>query len=181
MGAAESYLAIKGKAKEEIWKALSLKKSANQDPSSMVDLDELIIGVPLKSGWYQILDYSDTLVDNKNKMSRLSTGAEVLVGSVEEHVMYCMAACWHNGKIAWSIEHNSDRGPEHLQVTGTPPKSFEAIKKRIKQEREATPENERHDFFFSIPVDLYEELTGYSYCKMNGASDRKDFEYLEKA
>lgn len=130
-----------------------------------------IVGSQLDSGWYFILDPNYKLIENADKLAKLSSGAEVLGGAIEEHCNYAMAKGWQNGRESWRVEHNLDDGADHLLVAGLPPEPFSQIRDKIVAEREATPEEQRHDFYFSIPVDLFLELTGYCYYRRSSLGD----------
>ncbi len=162
MGSSQAYIAVKGKSPEEIWKDLGLAL-LDKDSPQQVGHRGPTVGATLESGWYFVLDPEWKLAMNKAKLAQLSTGAEVLCGAVEEHSMATMASGWSNGVQTWKVEHILDEGDEHLNIEGTPPEPFAEIRDRIIAERDATPPDQRHDFYFSIPVDFFESLTGYTY------------------
>jgi len=167
MGSSQSYLAIKGKSKQDIWQELGLKPCQPSVENSR-DISAVFSS---KTGWYLMVDRGWSFVEDKDKLAKLSTYAQVLIGAVEEHCNYSMAAGWSNGTNTWMVAHSLDEGAEHLLVTGNPPPPFNEIRDRIREERNNTPEDERHDFYFSVPVDLFKTLTGYCY---DGTSDIGD-------
>jgi hypothetical protein len=174
MGSSQAYIAVKGKSPEEIWRDLGLAL-LDKDSPQQVGHRGPTVGATLESGWYFVLDPEWKLAKDKAKLARLSTGAEVLCGAIEEHCNYAMASGWSNGIQTWSVEHSLSEGDDHLLVVGTPPEPFVEVRDRIIAEREATPPDRRHDFFFSIPVELFESLTGYTYersCKFVGEVSR---------
>jgi hypothetical protein len=173
------YLAIKGKSKDEIWSHFRLARAPEQEDGWGVA--EPIIGVLFSNGWYIIQDFSGRLLANEKSIAALSQSAQVLSGAASETTMFSSASGWESGKRSWTVEHNLDRGAEHLQVSGSPPPVFKKIKARIVSERDDTPEEERHDFYFSMAVDLFEDLTGFSYCTISNLATPSDYEFLCKA
>jgi hypothetical protein len=177
VGTSLSYIGVKGKTKEQVWKELSLTKS-NRLPAEFYPSRNDITGTVLRTGWYLILDGSCKLIENKPALTKLSQGAAVVIGAVEEHVNYSMAAGWGGGRCQWTVEHNRDQGEEDLQVTGSPPPVFVEIKKKIVDEREHTPATMRWDHYFSIPVDLFYSLVGFSYDRVEGGTDASPVDAL---
>ncbi len=177
MGSSQAYIAVKGKSPEEIWKDLGLA-AVDKDSALPIGRRGPTIGAHLASGWYFVFDPEWKLAMDKAKLARLSTGAEVICGAIEEHCNYAMASGWSNGIQTWTVEHSLDEGDDHLLVVGKPPEPFAEVRDRISAERDATPPDQRHDFFFGIPVDFFASITGYSYdrrCEFVGEVSRLVF------
>jgi hypothetical protein len=135
--------------------------------------ESLLTGAALADGWY-------LLVENhrlKNQyvrdsvLAHLSAGCEVITCTVEEHVMCCEVAGWNNGLKTWSVIHEAEKGDKDLRTEGDMPTVFAAIRDRLIREQD-----EEVDYFFEIPVELAESLTGYRHDAALSESDDDEFE-----
>lgn len=173
MGIALATLAAKVIDEEDLWDALNLRS-----PGTAVGIGGLC-GFRMKTGWYIIYDHLqlDLFVegltgpesfqraykDRTDVLEDASKHIKLLVSINDEHCNYCATSEWHRGRLQWSVSHFLDLGKENLETCGKPPIVFENIKKQIIAERDSTPQNKQWDHFFSIPVNLFEELTGFNY------------------
>ncbi len=74
--------------------------------------------------------------------------------------MVSSVAGWKDGREVWSVTHDSEETPLHLDIRGEPPAGFAAIRDRLTRQQE---EDDGADFIFDIPVALAKEITGYRY------------------
>jgi len=160
MGSSLTYVAAKGITREELWAELKLSPLSGEEAKKTEWSHNQKIGAMLDSGWYLIVEGSEQLQRQHELLARLSTKCEIILGSIEEHVMVAGATCWQNGKKLWEVIHNAETGDDHLQVEGTPPAEFGAIKEQALAQAE---EDDGVDYYFEIPVALFEQLTGYRY------------------
>jgi hypothetical protein len=78
--------------------------------------------------------------------------------------MFSGAYCYANGREAWSVWHDNQRGRYDLSTRGTLPAEFAPIKMRLNAKQD---DNDRAagnvDYIFDVPVELAAELTGYRH------------------
>lgn len=176
MGSSLSYLATKDIPKEEMWEGLKLSPIFGDEASKFERTRNQKIGATLENGWYVIVDLSEHLQKQNDLLAKLSEKTCVLVGSIEEHVMDARVTCWQNGKKVWEVIHNAETSDDHLQVEGTPPAEFGAIKEQALEQGE---EDDGVDYYFEIPVALYHQITGYRYDQHNVLEDFEDRQILK--
>ena len=152
MSASLSWFAVRGKTPEAVLQDFGLKNAGKEYR------DTPFCGGMLPSGWFLLIHGRHEF--SNDQVRRLSRGCEVVACFVEEHVMVSRAAGWRDGEPIWCVTHDSEQGDEHLEVKGVPPHGFFAIRDRLTTRQE---EEEGADFIFNIPVDLAEEVTGYSH------------------
>jgi hypothetical protein len=106
----------------------------------------------------------------------------VLSCQVEKHVMFSAARCYSNGREAWSVWYNSQRGRYDLSTRGTPPAEFAPIRIRLNANQDDSGgATSNVDHIFDIPVELAFELTGYSHDRVKFDWGRPIFTVLERA
>ncbi|MDA9497880.1 hypothetical protein XI05_10460 [Bradyrhizobium sp. CCBAU 11357] len=88
---------------------------------------------------------------------KLSASAEIVVLSVEEHVMFSHAQVWRDGRQCWSLQHSGDVDTTNLKSSGDLPPLFDKLR-RDQEELSALDQD-----FFDIPVKLTEHITGFRY------------------
>jgi hypothetical protein len=166
MGFAISWVAIKGKSKDDVLATVELTDTAEQDEAN----ESPISGAELGSGWYVLFlnTYGHKLVEPKS-LERLSTGCEVLACMVEEHVMASSAEMYKDGQTVWHVAHQGDGEDIYdLTVAGALPASFQKIRQRLTdaQEHEGRKPPEV-DYIFDIPLELAAEICGYKHDQLN--------------
>jgi len=122
-----------------------------------------------------VLDSDDLDLLEEDSLRRLSAGGDLVVASVEEHVMASLAQGWKDGSQIWSLWHQSDKGIEHLEEIGTPPTGFAEIKKRA-YDRQRAKDSKDVDYIFDIPLSVAQSITGFKHDE--GGPD--EFEVLER-
>lgn len=156
MGFSVTTVAIRGKAVPIIHREFGVKATGQSLPEPP---ERPVMGAALRNGWY-LLYINDRIPTQTGTLRQLSTGAELVVCDVEEHAMVCSCAQWSNGREAWSVVHDSQRGRNHLDTAGSLPAEYPAT---------AEPLLEKHrtqndaDYVFDIPVELFRSLTGFRY------------------
>jgi hypothetical protein len=173
MGYAISWLAVRGKSPEEVRRLLGLIPTGRYGEP----LDSLITAALLPGGWFLVL-----LADPAHEFlrqgtpERISADCEVVTAAVEEHVMASLAEGWKAGRRVWSLDHQSEKGIEHLEAGGTPPESFAGIRSKA-FERQRGEEAGDVDYIFDVPLQVAQSLTGFKHDE--GGPDR--FEILERS
>ncbi|MFL5298287.1 MAG: hypothetical protein ACJ798_18060 [Phenylobacterium sp.] len=102
----------------------------------------------------------------KDRFVALSAGGEAVACSVEEHVMYQEARGYRDGAEVWRVVHDPHKGESlfHLDVTGTPPAQFAAIRDKIVEEQAAEGgEDANVDLVSDVPLDLAESICGFKH------------------
>src|SRR5262245_54148000 len=112
MGFALSWLAIRGKSPERVLDELGLRTTGAQEEFP----ESPLACARLPNGWFVIVmqgsaDAHAGAID----LGRLSKAGEIVSCFVEEHVMCSSSAGWKDGHRLWSVTHESERGPRHLQ------------------------------------------------------------------
>jgi hypothetical protein len=172
MGFSISWLAIRGKDPASVCNELALRGTGEHEEIP----ESPLLGAELPSGWYLVFANHCGFADTQ-PLAKLSSDAEIVTCSVEEHVMYSGASCWKHGKRMWSITHDSQQGIEHLEAEGQLPPVFAPIRDQMTA-RQA--DRDDADYIFDVPVEVAKSLTGFRHDKdIEGAPD-KPFERLEK-
>jgi len=169
MGYAISWLAVRGKSPEEVRRLLGLIPTGRYGEP----LDSLITAALLPGGWFLVLldDPAHEFI-LKGTPERISIDCEVVTAAIEEHVMASLAEGWKDGRRVWSLDHQSEKGIEHLEVVGTPPESFAEIRSKAFE----LQRGEDADYIFDVPLQVAQSLTGFKHDE--GGPDR--FEILER-
>jgi hypothetical protein len=168
MGFKISWLGFKGLSKEQILDRVGLRDTgepdeANEAPFSIAEIPH---------GW-TILFTNDTLYAGAEKIIALSMGAQVVACQVHEGVMFSAAYAAENGKLIWSVSHNSENGVYDLSIDGNPPTSSEGLKARLTREQdEAGGSDADVDYLFDVPVELAASIADYRH-------DRWQFDWGE--
>ena len=176
MGFSISWVAFKNLSKAEVLKRSGFRDSgtedeANEAPFSLAELP---------TGWV-VLFSNDFEYGAAEHLIGLSSGAMVLSCQVEEHVMFSAAHCYSNGREAWSVWHNSERGHYDLSTRGTPPAEFAPIKIGLNAKQDDSGgATSIVDYTFDIPVDLAAELTGYRHDRWKFDWGQPIFTVLER-
>jgi hypothetical protein len=170
MGFAVSWIAVKGKSKNELLAELRLRDSGEEDEA----YDTPISGATLPDGWYVVFlnKYSHPLVE-EGSVVKLSANCQVIVCLIEEHVMASLARLYENGLQVWEVSHQGDEDISNLETSGTLPARFAGIRNGLmKQQREEGGDPPEVDFIFDIPLDLAESICGYRH-------DKAEFDFGE--
>lgn len=129
----------------------------------------------LPNGWYLIVANRCDWAERQN-LSRLSRGGELVTAFVEEHVMVSGASHWRDGKTVWAVEHNSELSADHLAETGTLPDGFREIADELMEKQETVDDC---DYIFDIPVMAAKLLTGYRHDEDGPWTENEPFEILD--
>ena len=132
MGYSQSWLAVKGKPPAAVLETLGLRGTGTREEIA----ESPIVGTELPSGWFLVVaGCSGHQMTRDPILQRLSTGCEVVIGDVEEHVMVSFTAGWNDGQRVWSVTHDAQRDVEHLQAEGELPAAFTSIRDRLRSEQ----------------------------------------------
>jgi len=169
-------MGVKGKTPEVVQNEFGLHSTGNREEVPESDITAVIT----PSGWYLIVaNRSGHPLAQDINLKRASSAAEVVTCDVEEHVMVSSASGWKNGKMVWSVTHDSRADQEHLSVQGEPPSIYGEIRDQLKAKQlDAGGRDADTDYLFDIPVELAERLTGFRHDKRMPELGNQPFEVL---
>lgn len=177
MGFSLSWLAVRGKSREDILAELRLTGTGQFEEMA----ESPLVGAHLPGGWYLVVDdHSEKYWWESGTPRALSAGCEVVFCMVEEHVMYSVAHAWKDGQQLWAVEHDCEKGLKHLDVQGGTPSFFDAMRTDLLRKQEAAGEKARVDYVFDGPVDLAFAVTGYRHDHVIEGMGDTPFEVLEE-
>lgn len=165
MGFSVTWVAARGKSRDRVLQDLNLEGADEWEETP----ESPVVGAQLPGGWYGvILNQEITSLFEGDTLKRLSTGAEVVVCTVEEHVMTSGAFGWKNGQEIWSVLRAPQMAPDGVTTVGKVPRPLAAIEKELRAKQKAADNGEPGykrgvDYLFDIPVELAKALTGYRY------------------
>lgn len=161
MGFAVAWLAFSGKSREAVLDTLHLIDTGISEDFP----DAPINAASLPDGWTVIfLNTFDHVFAEDASLGLFSKDCTVMAVHVEEHVMFSSARLYRNGKMEWSVFHESEQGLFDLQTEGSPPPQFAGIRDRmIEQQRSEGGENAEVDYLFEVPVELASALCGFRH------------------
>jgi hypothetical protein len=161
MGFSVSWLAVSGKEEGLLLAELGLARTGERGAFA----GSAIVGCGLAWGWYLIgAKRVDHWLVSESSLARVSSGCSAVACSIEEHVMFSAATLWRDGRRIWRVEHQSELGPAHLAVVGTPPDDFEEVRRHYEAEQAADEGAAMPvDFIFEIPLALASKLVGFKH------------------
>ncbi len=174
MGYSISWLAIQGQNAESVCEKMGLKQTGQFE--EIPDASNPLYGCQLPSEHYLIFA-NDCEFASQQKLAELSQLGELVSCSAEEHTMASASAGWSNGKIVWSIDHDSYHGLEHLQTIGKLPPMFAEIRDRLLTQQ-AHEDEGGTDYVFDIAIEVAQELTGFRHDQEIPGLSEKPFEIL---
>ena len=171
-----SWVAVHGKDPRVVLDELGWRRTGEHEeiPESPTTC------APLRAGWFALImvDRTDAY-DGTVDLARLSKGAELVAGFVEEHVMFSGAVVWRDGSKAWSVEHDGQEGIGHLTVLGSPPPELSGIIEAARSSQQAEDEADAEvDFMFDVPVDIAQRIAGFRYDRSDADGVELQFEVL---
>jgi hypothetical protein len=174
MGFSGSWIGVRGLSPEQVNTALQLRPSGSREDVPESDHS----GAQLPNGFYLVVFLRKEL--SREFLSRISAAFPLIYGFAEEHVMYSTAAWWQEGREVWSVIHDAQQGIMHLDVRGTPPLPYPAIRESLFAEQaQAGGRDAGVDYIFDIPIDLAYEITGFRYDQDVQETGKNGFEVLE--
>jgi hypothetical protein len=167
MGTNLGYIAVRGKTKEQVWEDLSIELTDVNSGS--------VMAADLATGWYLVLAQIGSLVDSAEKLSALSTGADVILATVVDTCNYSMTAQWAAGQKTWEVSYWQDQGG--LLIKGDPPQPYTEIRSEVQAHYQLTDESDTH--YMLVPEILFESYTGYRRDRRQNPCNWNDFRYFQ--
>jgi hypothetical protein len=161
MGFAITWYAIREPNAEQFLQSLDLSPTGETSEFP----DSLIATAKLDTGW-RVLWYNKYLCPflREKDLRRISTGYDVLMCLIEEHVMASSAELWSGGKRKWWLSHQGDEGPKGLDTEGELPDAFAAIQHEMEQLQLAEGgDNAGVDYIFEIPLKAAQSFVGFKH------------------
>jgi len=176
MGVSMSWLAVRDMEPDAIHRHLGLLSSREFDS----DPKHPFMGRLLPSGWYLVVaNCCDAPIMLDDKLSSMSVNTRVVAASIEEHVMFCSATCWLNGKQEWRVEHKGESGVTHLQVFGAPPDDLETLRQGALARQLCHDDDLGVDYVFDVPLELAKRVVGFRHDESAPGPELEYFEILK--
>lgn len=157
MGYVQSWIAVKSENISDLLGHLKLHPNGARWPSA----DGNYSYADMCCGWHVVVCndrrrpfFSET----PEKLSKISTISDLIVGAVEEHVNYSVCEFWREGKKLWKVDYTGHEESPELVTEGVLPDCFS----KIKEECEALQAADKQtDYLIEIPLRVCEQLCGY--------------------
>jgi hypothetical protein len=181
MGYSISWLAVKDADPDAVCEQLGLIRSGAFDEYYSYPQHSFLGGV-LETGWYVVVrNRCDDPMVLDEVLSSISAGSTVIAASIEEHVMFCFATCWFEGKEIWRVQHEAEKGITDLQVTGAPPAELEDIRQRAFIRQMVEGDDADVDYIFDVPLHLAKSFVGFKHDENTPGPELEFFEILRVA
>ena len=156
MGFKISWIGFHGQSKPEVLAIAGLRDTGEADETN----ETLFSGAELPGGWF-ILFANDFGFVTSARLAKLSADCRLVACKVHEGIMVSAACGYERGRGAWELAHDAQQGIYDLTVTGSPPPSFDLIRRRLMQEQESSAGGV--DYIFSIPVEVAGSICNYRH------------------
>lgn len=158
MGFHVSWITTRGKTPSLVCKELGLTETDEREDIPESD----VTGVLLPSDWYVVFFNEPLPVEFKEAtLSKLSQGAIVTLFVVEETSMVSLARNYVDGERVWEAAHDSNRGMEHVEFTGSPPPLLIEVRDRLLDILSTSGQGV--DVLFDLPAEFCKATTGFRH------------------
>lgn len=161
MGFSITWFAVPEAHAESFLSRLSLVASGEVEELP----DSLISSAAMNTGW-RVLWYNDYECPflRLETVREISRTHEVLICTVEEHVMDSAASLWRDGERLWHLHHDGSGGAKGLEVDGQTPECFAATRDAMYAEQEkAGGDKADVDMLFEIPLRVAQSISGFKH------------------
>jgi len=155
MGYAISWLAVRGTSESDVLAALGLEKTEHVEKGGVPEGE----WCSARLGQWTLV-WSDSFEPARFTKAVPKLKGEMVICSVEEHVMFISAAAFVDGLLSWRIIHDAQQGANHLSVEGNPPAAFARIQA---EEFARAKEADDVDYVFEIPARTAQEVVGFRH------------------
>jgi len=163
MGSATTYLGFNQSSKDLALKTLDLIDTGVDDPENKTPF----MGLTLKSGSYVISKgLRGSSGFTKSDKEKLSEVIDFLYHDLHEGVMVSTVESWKKGiGFEWRVIHEGDKEITHLDILGEIPEVAEKIISETRELQANDPDKDKDevDFYFDIPVKIFQHFTTYHY------------------
>ncbi|MBO9492417.1 hypothetical protein J7384_18795 [Endozoicomonas sp. G2_1] len=176
MGYKISWVAVRDVEPSDVLKFFPLSYSGERSEHSDAGS---IVAAELPNNWF-LIHFNDFMPPqlNVDAYAELSKLGWVVGCHVHEGIMASHTTSFHAGVCLWSVTHSSDKGLDHIESNGCPPKLFNSILSRIENAHREDAYG-GVDYFFELPVELASSLVGYRYDHSLKLNDSEPFYVLE--
>lgn len=178
MGYTQTWLAVKTGTAETVLPRLGMRETGQREDTP----ESPLVGAELPGDWYVVIagTFRHPLLTLETAQ-RLSTENDVVLGLIDERVMFCETSYWRRGDQLWRAQHDAQKGLDHLDADGELPPHLEALHAGyLKKQADAAP-NAGVDHLFSVPTELARSLTGYMHDDDMAGIGSEPYEILEVA
>lgn len=119
----------------------------------------------------------DKIDPDPSIFEKVSSNGEMIALYIYENMLVSYSTLWERKKMTWSILHNFQESPRHLDIQGNPPEIIEKLKI---EKNEAQDHEKDVDHIFDIPGDIFSSITGYVYNRRYEFDEDKPWEVLKR-
>jgi hypothetical protein len=156
-------------------KAKALQAANLQDTGLPEETNESPFSGAEFPGYWFVLFSNDFGFVSPQRLAQLSVDCRIVACQVHEGIMFSAAYGYQGGRRVWELAHNAQRSINDLPAAGSPPPSFESIRRRLTREQETAP----GDFIFDIPVEVAAAVCGFRHPRLAYERGRPQFTRLE--
>ena len=160
MGYSITWCAVHEEAADQLLSHLGLSVTAEteEDPESRFSTARLT------TGWRLIWSNRNACPVLTKGLDAFSGTHEVVVCSIEEHVMASSAELRVGGNRKWWVSHEGEDGPKGLDTDGELPECFASIRDEMDSAQRAEGGDEADvDYIFEIPLKVAQTLVGFKH------------------
>lgn len=161
MGFSITWCAVREERADALLEELGLSPTGEREEFP----ESLISSAKLDTGW-RVLWYNECGCPflEPEHLQALSAQQDLVLCSVEEHVMYSSAELWTGGHCKWRIVHDGSNGPKGLIAEGTLPASLGPIRNEMERTQHAEGgASAEVDYIFEIPLMVAQALVGFKH------------------
>jgi hypothetical protein len=156
MGFDLRWIGVEGRYRERLLDWLDLEQAG--DAGDELGSEFTLAEAP--GGWVVLVANAPGFILD-DALAGVSSSCGFAVGcEIVEAVTFSQARAWRDGRPAWSVTYDGDKGPDGLEVDGDPPPEFAAIRSRRNAEQAADPDPSV-SYMFEAPLDLAAGIAGY--------------------
>jgi hypothetical protein len=157
MGFSSSWLAVRGKASDDVLAELGLVETSLREwmPESE------IVSTTAPAGWFVVFfNEASPGALKPETLKRLSATAELVTCQIEEHAMVSAASEWRDAKELWYVAHDAEDGLTNLESTGELPTGFADVRDRQQSKQQTSSDI---DYIFDVPIELAASIVGFRH------------------
>jgi hypothetical protein len=166
MGFAITWFAVREEHAERLFHRLGLSATGETEEFP----ESLIATARLDTGW-RVIWYSKYGCPflRPPDLESMSADYDVVLCSVEEHVMASSCEMWSGGQRKWRLSHEGEDGPKGLFAEGDLPDCFPTIRKEMEQSQLAEGgDSAEVDYIFEIPLNVAKTIVGFKHDEERG-------------
>lgn len=169
------WLALRERDLDSVLGELNFRRTGRQG----IPAEHPVVARQDDRGWIFVVasDWEDPIVAPAS-LARLSRNSDVLACQMDAPLLSCSVSAWRHGERHWWIEHDANRGLEHLDVGGEIPEMAEAWMVR---DGAATAAGNREEPARRVPLCMAAAIVGLGDDVLPGRGGAAAFEALVAA